>query len=195
MGIHQLDNAMHWNYFLSIEDDIAELARWVEFNPLNYGCYSIEMAKLLMTCSAEVDVIAKLLCKTFCNSPQAKSINKYQEVLCEEFPTLTTAEITIPRYSITMHPWENWAEANNPPLWWTSNNKVKHQRSDQFMQANLKNVLNSAAALLHLLEIYYGLTINRLPSLPKLFKPNLSFGYPDNAGMILVPRRKIVKNE
>jgi hypothetical protein len=40
------------------------------------------------------------------------------------------------------------------PDWWTGHNKVKHHRDTQFYRANLKNAINSVAAL-HTLVVYY----------------------------------------
>ena len=52
-----------------------------------------------------------------------------------------------------LQPWINWNGDDNP-LWWRSYNNVKHQRNDHFDEANLKNTLNSVAAL-SLVIIYY----------------------------------------
>jgi hypothetical protein len=187
MGIQQAEDVMYWNYFLSIEDDIVELARWIEFHKDNYECYSIEMARLLMTCSAEVDVLAKLLCKDFFGEPTAESINAYQETFFNNFPAILNSQIEIPRYGLTLKPWHNWRKPKNPPLWWSANNKVKHHRSEYFKQASLGNVLNAAAGLFYLLLIYYGKVFGSIPSNPKLFTSNMIFGTPENAKMIILP--------
>jgi len=46
--------------------------------------------------------------------------------------------------------------AVQPPIWWQDHNKVKHHRDKHFPKANLKNCVNSIAALfvavLHLYE-------------------------------------------
>ena len=52
----------HWNYFLSVEADLLELSRFIEFDKRNYKCFSVEMARLLMAAAAEVDVVCKQLC-------------------------------------------------------------------------------------------------------------------------------------
>ena len=38
----------HWNYFLSVEADLLELSRFIEFDKRNYKCFSVEMARLLI---------------------------------------------------------------------------------------------------------------------------------------------------
>jgi len=145
----------HWNYFLCIEKDIERLSRYIEFSEANEKVYSIELARLLMTASAEADVIVKALCRAINPNSSATSINAYQIELLAAFPMLPSAEVSLPRYGLTFHPWTNWKDDKNPPAWWTGNNKVKHHRSEKFTEANLKNVLNSVAALLALLLLFY----------------------------------------
>lgn len=100
MAITQRESLTHWNYFLCLEDDVSKLSRWVEFSDRNFDCFSIEMARLLMTASAEVDVVAKLLCKSLNPASRADGIYKYQEEITEVFPTIHKGLVTIPRYGI-----------------------------------------------------------------------------------------------
>jgi hypothetical protein len=60
-------------------------------------------------------------------------------------------------------PWQNWQEAqgNASPDWWESHQKVKHQRDQYFKEANLGNVLKSAAGLLVLLVYWNYLELTR----------------------------------
>ncbi|MDP2248474.1 MAG: hypothetical protein Q8J65_10110 [Nitrosomonadales bacterium] len=172
MGIEVNPVSTHWNYFLCLEDDIAELARWIELTDKNFSCYSIELARLLMTASAEVDVIAKLICKKLKPDEDAEGINGYQAILTEAFPQFHKTSADIPKFGLKLHPWVNWSAAKNPPFWWMANNKVKHHRATDFHQATLKNVLNSVAGLLHLLIIYHGELKVPYESMPKLFLTN-----------------------
>lgn len=177
----------HLNYFLCLEADIQGLSRWIEFSPENEDVYSIELARLLMTAAAEVDVIAKSLCKSITPARNASSINSYQSVLCEALPMLPFAVVEMPRYGMVFRPWSNWEENESPPDWWKGNNKVKHHRSEHFKQASLKNVLNASAALLVLLLLYYrSQNIHHFPFL-NLFLPK-TFASPDGgAHFILIP--------
>ena len=59
MGIKTAKIDPHWNYFLAIERDLEPLSRYVEFNPKNFDCYSIEIARLLLAAAAEVDIVCK----------------------------------------------------------------------------------------------------------------------------------------
>ena len=54
---------------------------YIEFNPQNFGVYSIELAHLLFTAASEVDVIAKLLCRRFAPDEPCENINHYRHTL------------------------------------------------------------------------------------------------------------------
>jgi type I restriction-modification system DNA methylase subunit len=172
LGIEQHKTFSHWNYFLSIEEDISKLSRWVELSEINYKCYSLEIARLLMTTAAEVDVIAKLICKGIDPQSRAKGIQSYQREIVAEFPAIYKAKVLVPRFGLTLKPWSNWEIENTSPLWWKANNNVKHQRSEFFHEATLKNLLNAVAALLLFLVLYYGEEIKDLAPKSALFVPN-----------------------
>jgi hypothetical protein len=56
---------------------------------------------------------------------------------------------------MTSKPWSNWNNLNEHPLWWTANNKIKHQRTEHFEKANLKNAFNAVGGLLITTLYYY----------------------------------------
>lgn len=183
MGIEHAEIPTHWNYFFCLEDDISRLSRWIEFKPENESVYSVELARLLMTASAEVDVLAKMLCKSIDENSRAESINQYQKQLLAVYPRLPIAKVAIPRHGQLLTPWNEWKNEQSPPYWWRGNNKVKHHRAEHFKQANLKNVLNATAALLVLLVLYYGReSVSQYPG-PSLFVPK-TFAYKDGAGLV-----------
>jgi hypothetical protein len=79
-------------------------------------------------------------------------------VLLAEFPDLPTRKVFVPRYGLTLTPWDNWAGNTNPD-WWRSYNNVKHERNTHFQEATLQNALNALGALLILTYIYYNRSI------------------------------------
>jgi hypothetical protein len=184
MAIQTTKIPKHWNYFLCIEDDLLNLSRWIEFAAENFACFSVELARLLMTCSSETDVVAKALCARIDASAGAASINKYQDLLVKHYRHLPLNTIQAPRFGLTLTPWENWSKPSNPPDWWTANNKVKHHRGDHFHFASLHNTLNAAAGLFTLLILYYGAREQRLTPLPRLFESE-RYAYRDGDMLML----------
>lgn len=104
--LHQLVSP-HLNYFSCLEDDLLALSRWVEFCEANEPVYSIELARLLMTAAAEVDVVAKALCAAIDKPRNAESINVYQEVLLAAVPMLPDARVSMPRFGMSFMPWSS----------------------------------------------------------------------------------------
>jgi len=53
----------------------------------------------------------------------------------------------MPRFGMTLKPWDEWRKARGVPFWWTAYNKIKHDRDSEYARANLKNALNAVAGL------------------------------------------------
>ena len=152
--IQATESNLHWNYFIALERDLEVVTRYVEFCESNFEVYSIEFAHLLFAAASEVDVIAKLLCARLRHEAPRDNINNYRTILAAGIPNLTTTQIFVPRYGLTLTPWENWSDNSNP-VWWRSYNNVKHQRDTHFSQATLKNALNALGALLIVTHEHY----------------------------------------
>jgi hypothetical protein len=153
MSIQQNDNLLHWNYFIALEQDLANSSRYIEFTTENFSVFSIELAHLLLASSSEVDVVLRALCQLKNPTKDHGNINDYKETIrlhCAEF---IEERCYVHRFGLELTPWVNWRGENNPD-WWRSYNNVKHQRDEHFREANLKNTLNSVAGL-ELTILYY----------------------------------------
>ena len=144
----------YWRYFLTIEDDLIKLSRFIEFSNENYSTYSMELVRILLVSCSEIDVLLKLLCKELKPDCDCKNIGKYADVILEKIPLIQELEIYIPEYSIKLLPWEGWKKGNKPE-WWNDYTSVKHQRLDCYKKASLKNALNAVAALYAVEILYY----------------------------------------
>jgi len=154
MAIIATKSKVHWNYFLALEHDLELASRYVEFCDANMGTFSVELAHLLLAASSEVDVVAKLLCQRLDSDAPRGNIDQYRAVLTPHLHDLAAVQVFVPRYGLTLTPWENWASGNNPD-WWRSHNNVKHERDAFFHEATLHNALNALAALLTLVFHHY----------------------------------------
>ena len=155
MSIKVRNIEVHWNYLLAIEDDLERIARFVEFDERNFGCFSIEISRVLMAAAAEVDVVAKQLCKKLTSGSKADSIGQYQREIRAAYPDIHKFQVLLPRYGMTLQPWSNWRRANRVPEWWTANNKIKHHRHAKFHFGSLNNMLNAVAGLFILVLYLY----------------------------------------
>lgn len=154
MGIREEPTPHHWNYFLSLEEDLVRVARFLELTTANFSAYSIELARILLAAASEVDVVAKALCTHHCPDSKARNINTYKVELLEAYPLLPRTQVLLPRFGLHLVPWQNWGTEGNP-LWWRAYNGVKHRRDTDFNRASLKNTLNAVAGLFVLLLLLY----------------------------------------
>lgn len=145
---------IHWNFYISLEKDLENISRYIEFSSANEKTYSIELAKLLMATSSEIDVVLKMLCSLL--QSRTRNIDEYRDCIQNKLHELINEEILIERFSMRMKPWLNWDNRSSiNPTWWRSYNKVKHERNLNYPAANLKNTINALGALLIVLIHYY----------------------------------------
>jgi hypothetical protein len=150
-NLSSMDISMHeyWSFFRTIDEDLHQLRRFVEFSEANFSTYSVELVRLYLSIGSEVDVVAKLLCGQIDSSKQPKKITEYRPIITGQYPLLADLDIHIRGTAITLKPWSGWNSAS--PTWWTKYNDVKHKRHLHFKDARLEHVLNAAGGLLVLL--------------------------------------------
>ena len=147
MGIHTQKIEPHWNYLIAIERDLERLSRYVEFDQRHFDCFGIEIARLLLACGAEIDVVCKQICQAIAPGSAASKINQYRVEILSLYPEVPMFEVTLPRFGLILHHWDEWEKPNGVPFWWTAYNKTKHERNTQYPRANWKNALNAVAGL------------------------------------------------
>jgi hypothetical protein len=147
MGIQSQRIEPHWNYLLALDADLVELSRYIEFHKKNFHCFSIEIARVLLASASEVDVVCKLLCKKINPASSANNIHTYRNEIKVQFPSIPKFKVLLPRFGLTLRPWDEWKKRNGVPFWWTAYNKVKHERDSEFHRASLKNTLNAVSGL------------------------------------------------
>jgi hypothetical protein len=177
----------HWQYFLAIESDLENTASFVEIAKDNFCTFSIEYVRILLSASSETDVISKLVCERIDSTRTYNNIDQYRQRITAEYPKLFTMEVLLPRYGLTLKPWENWGHNINPS-WWKSYNNVKHQRNDYYNEANLENALNSVAGLFCMVLYYYekdarANKLDRGPKILHLEKQPTGFAFAQGYGL------------
>ena len=161
MGIEENNTSLvHWNYFLALEQDLSTISRYIEFTESNFETHSIELVHLFLASSSEVDVVLKLLSNQLALDRNHRNINDYKETIVEFQHDLVTEQSYISRFGLTLTPFINW-NGNTNPDWWRSYNNVKHQRDQHFIEANLKNTINSMCALSNVILYYYSLLFEK----------------------------------
>lgn len=151
-----------WNYFITLENDLVNISRYIELAEDNFSTYSIELEKLLFSACSDFEVVAKELALLMTDS-KPNNIEKIHEFLSSHLHEIFSLEVGIDRYGIKLKPFEDWSKKEEYTLlpWWTSYNKVKHQRTEHYSKANLNNALNSLSALLIINFHYYQVLISQ----------------------------------
>src|SRR3990172_8315110 len=127
MAIDESPTPQHWNYFLALEDDLDRLSRYLEPTQANFDAYSLELARVLFAAASEVDVVAKRLCEQINAASHADNISKYREEIMAHYPQIVDSRVSIPKFGLSLSPWEQWGKGNSP-VWWKAYNNVKHER-------------------------------------------------------------------
>ncbi len=136
MAISRGNSMAHWAYFIALEEDFGNLSRYVEFAEPNYGTYSIEFARLLLTAGAEVDVLLKTICTQLTPEAEPDRISGYHPIIATHLPGFFEFEVSLPHWEMTIVPWEQWKDGVSP-RWWKAHTRVKHKRHEHFADANL----------------------------------------------------------
>lgn len=179
---------LHWNQFIALESDFEDCLRYVEPHENNMHAFSTQFSILLLSACSEVDVVLREIYKLAIPKNKQKrttNINDHYDAIlalkAEDRDCMTDLEnicVGIERNTLLIEPWTRWGHGY-PPSWWTAYNKVKHERSDYFDQANLVNVLFSMAGLLSALAVYYRLAgSNTLIPAPSYFSLPPSVAFP-----------------
>ncbi|WP_293124126.1 hypothetical protein [Microcoleus sp. bin38.metabat.b11b12b14.051] len=163
----------YWQFFVALESDLEATTRYVECCEENYNTYSVAYAQIILSAGSEVDVVSKLLCNKVQPTSKAENINHYREILHSQYKFIPDLKVLIPRYNLSLTPWDSWVSAKNPD-WWKLYNNIKHERHKFYKEANLKNALFSVSGLFCLVLYFYHqeLRENSLQPWPKLLTLN-----------------------
>lgn len=163
---------IHWNYLLSLEQDIIRLSNYIEFADKNFDTYSIELLKLNLAIGSEIDVVMKLLCKSYFPEKKFSTIKDYKLFINDNLTEIISETILIPRYDIVLRPFEEMGILEKGiyknPFWWENYNSMKHRRDLEYTKANLKNLIYSFGALV-IINLYRIIKIKGIKDLRDLY--------------------------
>lgn len=144
---------MHWRYFLAMEGDIMRCSNFLEIATSNFSSYSIELGRILFAAASETEIVMHKHCQLLEHTHITENIGKYRSIILDKNPELITTKIHLPKFGITLSPWNKWRNEAYP-TWWRAYHKLKYERQEHFAEASMKNALNAVAALYALLLFY-----------------------------------------
>jgi hypothetical protein len=148
------DVQLHWDYLLLLEKDLVAITETVELSEKNYTTYGPRILQLILAAGSELDVALKSFAKAVAPDSSAATgkypnMMDYKNVIASEaIGQFATARVRFLRSEVVRAPWAPLAEnlAESLP-WWSSYNKVKHHRAENYESANLETALDLMAAL------------------------------------------------
>lgn len=159
----------HWDYYIVLENDFSEIERYVAFdlgdnylytnsvspsNLANSLCFSNEFIKQFQAICSEIDVLMKSICQEITGNSSAGKMPEYTKIVLTKWPKIENQKVRFKR--LELQPFLGWKIHPEyiSPQWWPHYNDVKHNRLADYKKANLKNTVNSLAAL-YVLERYF----------------------------------------
>ncbi|MCH8684271.1 hypothetical protein [Pedomonas mirosovicensis] len=144
--------------FLMIQRDLQSLLDFIEPADTNLQTYSFRIHQLLMATCMEIEANFKaIFFDNGCDLGSKGNIKTYEQV--GKSHQLSGYEIKLPLWrerTMILRPFRNWPNAiGKGPSWYQAYNNLKHNRHENFAQANLENLLNAIAGLAILLTAQF----------------------------------------
>ncbi|MBQ8999102.1 MAG: hypothetical protein IJ086_10520 [Clostridium sp.] len=144
----------YWRYYNILEEDFIKLTRCVRICETNYKTCSDEIIKQFLSVTSEFENICKEVCE-FKDSDEHKNINDICNKIFNKIENIQSVEIIVKHTNdLRIKPFKEWNKSKPWELfWWKGYNEVKHNRLEKYESGNLRNLLNSLAAL-YFMELY-----------------------------------------
>lgn len=151
--------------FLLIQKDLLNLFNYIEPADLNLKCYSFRVHELLVRTCIEVEANLKaILRENGYPVRQSKTGRGISWNMHTDYPKIEKSHL-LSRYQILLPFWKgdaknkirtpfaSFSSNKKPsPVWYTAYNTTKHDRNDEFENANLENLIDAICGLLVILS-------------------------------------------
>ena len=165
MIISDVFSRIYWEQYISIEKEFYNTLQYVSLSEDNYNTYSNAYAKIILQIGSEVDILLNYYCRTLDNTFRGKKIHEYKKIILRHNKYFAKQLIQCRICDISLQPWIDWDRSDKQPFWWTTYNKIKHDRmgtgeingetKEFYKFANLKNALYALSALYQILIYSY----------------------------------------
>lgn len=133
-----------WSYFLVLEEDIANTARFSE--PTQGKVFSFEYLKIIILACCELESVFKLVCESITGVLEDRvTIQHFRKTILAKYPHLDEASVSISRAKLSFRPYKDWHSKELP--WWKAYQNIKHNRVAFFVEATYDNAISSLSAL------------------------------------------------
>lgn len=143
--------------FELIQEDLKHLFRYIEPTNINLPTYSFRIYELFFQTCVEIEANFKAILSENGYKKSIDKLNISDYKLINKSHRLSSYFVKIPYWQgdrNTIQPFQTFALINgkthtneSTPGWYNAYTAVKHNRSDNFGQANLKNLIDAVCAL------------------------------------------------
>jgi len=134
------------DYFLALEAELESSFNYIEPDEQNFRCYGAKYASLLNAICTEFESSSKSLIKSQDSSKTIGNIGDIKGHLLQLFPKIEENQVEVERMGLFLKPFEGWSDGKLG--WWSSYTELKHNRIENYHEANLENLLIAMSALL-----------------------------------------------
>jgi hypothetical protein len=163
---------LYWPVYKNLEKEVLILADQIHFSDDQLGIYSVKIAELLLRCATEIEAISKDLYEhdggdMTPKNPDGTNRDLYFDTDClqllETEWLLSKKQVIVSSSNFFFERDENniltplhksFKRGSSGSDWKKAYMAIKHNRTKDLKQANLKNLIRAMAAL-YLLNIYY----------------------------------------
>lgn len=138
-----------------IQNDLEKLFEYIEPSDEANSTFSYRIHELLMRTCIEIEANFKAILNENVYSGSNYNIIAYKKIDITHH--LSSYEVILPIWNgapKVFTPFLEW-KTNSPLTWYRAYNASKHDRQDEFKQANFENLLNAVAGLLVLLSAQF----------------------------------------
>ena len=165
-----------WLHYLSLEKSLIEIGDYIAITNANANSYSLKIMQLYFAVCTETESVFEQIYKNVNNAKSEKSsIYRNMEMLTSFFPNIRECivNLNMTGEALSFKPFDTMFHnhaankeekttkktVERKKSWWRQYNAVKHERLENFDQANLGNLLEALAAL-HILNIIYAVSLD-----------------------------------
>ena len=143
-------------YYRILENEVKMIMEYVDPSIDNMKTYSLRIYQILTSICIEIENNFKGILSANCIDKKENMCDYYQ---VNKFLKLDQYEVEIigTKDELYLKPFENWHDEYKPLNWYQSYNGVKHYRTNNLKDANLKNLLEAISALSILLYAQFGM--------------------------------------
>lgn len=148
-------------WFLLIQEDLQKLFEYIEPSDINLKTYSFRIHELFMRTCIEIEANFKAILRENIYTPKDKeweirderkwNIKDYKKINKTHFLSDYSVEFPVWNWEgRTFHPYKEWW-TQDTLSWYQAYNNSKHDRHEQFSEANFENLLWAVSGLFALL--------------------------------------------